>query len=546
MSTESTPAVANEKQRLIPTGFLFPFILVTSLFALWGFANDVTNPLVKAFKDVFVISNAQSSLVQTAFYGGYATMALPAALFIRRFSYKAGIVVGLALYAIGALLSLPAAAYVNFNLFLVALYVLTFGLAFLETTANPYILSMGSQETATRRLNLAQAFNPIGSLTGMTVSSLLILSSLQVSDYRAEVKNFHDGLTAEPVVVATAELGQAAAQVKKSLASNGSNRAQEMGAQLDEVVGGITSSTAIDPVLLSYLQTENARREANPEQSSFFDVSYDETLDLSLAAFKDGDFESFEGTTFQEMQRHDLDIVKMPYVVIGMVVLGVMLVFIVTKMPDTGHDANKSMKLGDTFGRLLKNKGYVEGVFAQTFYVGAQIMCWTFIIHYATTNLGISAASAQNYNIVAMAIFCSSRFVCTFMLKYISPGRLLMILATGATATTLGTIFLSGWSGLYCLIGISACMSLMFPTIYGIALDGMGEDAKIASAGLIFAIVGGALMPPLQGRIIDLGGETGMLAGLPAVSVSFVLPLVCFVFIAFYGYRTFARAARTA
>jgi len=539
MSHPPSPVSGTSKPALLSRELLFPFILVTSLFALWGFANDVTNPLVKAFKDVFVISNAQSSLVQTAFYGGYATMALPAALFIRRFSYKAGIIVGLALYACGALLSLPAAANVNFNLFLIALYILTFGLAFLETTANPFVLSMGHPETATRRLNLAQAFNPIGSLTGMAVSSLLILSALQVSSYRSDVKDFHDGITAEPVVAAAKQLEQASQQVKQSLAANESNRAQEMVSQLEEVASGITSSALIDPVLLNYLQQENARREADPNTTALLAVSYDEALDISLAAFKDGKFESFEGTSFEAMQRHDLDIVKMPYVVIGMVVLGVMLVFILSKMPNTGHDTNKSLELGPTFGRLLKNKGYVEGVLAQAFYVGAQIMCWTFIIHYATTNLGISAASAQNHNILAMAIFCSSRFICTFMLKYISPGRLLMILSTGAMAATLGTIFLSGWAGLYCLIAISACMSLMFPTIYGIALDGMGEDAKIASAGLIFAIVGGALMPPLQGRIIDLGGETGMLLGLPAVSVSFVLPLICFVFIAFYGYRTF-------
>jgi FHS family L-fucose permease-like MFS transporter len=502
-SASSSPSPTSETSGksaapvLLPRHLVFPFVLVTTLFSLWGFANDVTNPLVKAFKDVFVISNTQSSLVQTAFYGGYATMALPAALFIRRFSYKAGIIVGLALYATGALLSIPAAAHVNFNLFLVALYVLTFGLAFLETTANPFILSMGPAATATRRLNLAQAFNPIGSLTGMAVASLFILTSLQVSDFRDDVKSFHKGVKGD----------LPAEQVK------------------------------VDPALNAYLTAKQAA--AQSQGSSLADIPYDTLLDRSLADFKSGRFESFQDTSFAEMQQHDLNIVKLPYVVIGLVVLGVMLVFVFSKMPDTGHDANKSLKLGATFSRLLRNKGYIEGVFAQTFYVGAQIMCWTFIIHYATTNLGMTAAQAQNYNIVAMCIFCSSRFICTFLLRFISPGRLLMILSTGGIATSLGTIFLSGMPGLYSLIAISACMSLMFPTIYGIALDGMGEDAKIASAGLIFAIVGGALMPPLQGRLIDLGGESGVLMGLPAVSVSFVLPLLCFVFIAFYGWRTF-------
>jgi len=497
----SNPAATTSEKKnpiLIPRNLIYPFALVTTLFALWGFANDVTNPLVKAFKDVFVISNAQSSLVQTAFYGGYATMALPAALFIRRFTYKAGIIVGLILYATGALLSIPAAANINFNLFLVALYVLTFGLAFLETTANPFVLSMGPPETATRRLNLAQAFNPIGSLTGMTVASLIILSNLQVSEYRADVQTFQKGLNGE-----------------------------------------VTAAEApVDPVLGAHLAAEEANARQGGDES-LAAMPYDRLLEKSLSEFKDGKFESFQGSSFEEMQQHDLNIVKLPYVVIGMVVIGVMLVFVFSKMPNTGHDSNKSLKLADTFARLFRNKGYLEGVLAQTFYVGAQIMCWTFIIHYATTNLGMSAARAQNYNIIAMVIFCSSRFICTFVLKYISPGKLLLILATGGIVTTLGAILLSGMAGLYCLIAISACMSLMFPTIYGIALEGMGEDAKIASAGLIFAIVGGALMPPLQGRIIDLGGESGMLMGLPAVSVSFVLPLLCFVFIAFYGWRTF-------
>ena len=175
-----------ESSPVIPRKFLLSFILVTTLFALWGFANDITNPLVAAFKDVFVINNAQSSWVQMAFYGGYGTMAIPAALFIRRYSYKAGILLGLALYATGALICVPAASMASFNLFLAALYILTFGLAFLETTANPYILSMGPAETATRRLNLAQAFNPIGSLSGMTVASIFILSNLQVEQFRTD------------------------------------------------------------------------------------------------------------------------------------------------------------------------------------------------------------------------------------------------------------------------------------------------------------------------------------------------------------------------
>jgi FHS family L-fucose permease-like MFS transporter len=222
-------------------------------------------------------------------------------------------------------------------------------------------------------------------------------------------------------------------------------------------------------------------------------------------------------------------------VAIGVIVLILLVIFAVSRMPDTGtHE--KSLHLAETFKTLLRNKRYLEGVVAQAFYVGAQIMCWTFIIHYAADLLGFSFAKAQAYNVIAMVIFCSSRFICTLLLKYFSPGHLLMSLAIGAMGLTLGTIFIQGMPGLYCLVGISACMSLMFPTIYGIALDGMGDEAKIASAGLIFAIVGGCLMPPLQGRIIDAGA----VGGLEGVRVSFFLPFLCFVVVAIFGFRTFA------
>ncbi len=482
MSSKKPPVVAKQ--------VLLPFALVTTLFALWGFANDVTNPLVAAFRDIFVISNAQSAWVQTAFYGGYATMALPAALFIRRYSYKSGILLGLALYATGAMIAIPAAQMINFNIFLVALYILTFGLAFLETTANPYILSMGDRATATQRLNLAQAFNPIGSLTGMTVASLAILSSLQVSELRTEVQDFHrHATTAE---IATADPPQT------------------------------------DEALAAYLASLD----------NLDEMSGDAALASALEAFKEGEIADFRSVTHAEMQRHDLDIVKTPYVVIGLVVIGMFFVFLFTRMPDTATHASEKLDLPTTFSILLKTRHYREGVVAQAFYVGAQIMCWTFIIHYGITNLGLTAAQAQNYNIIAMIIFCSSRFICTFLLKYINPSRLLFLLSIGGILCCVGTIFLPGYAGLYSLMAISACMSLMFPTIYGIALDGMGDEAKIGSAGLIFAIVGGALMPPLQGRLIDLGGEAGLIAGMPAVSFSFILPLICFVVIAAYAYRS--------
>ena len=423
----------NSKAVVVEKKYLVPFILITSLFALWGFANDITNPMVAAFQTVMEISNAKAAMVQFAFYGGYATMAIPAALVIRKYSYKTGILVGLALYAVGALLFFPAAQFEIFGFFLVSLYILTFGLAFLETTANPYILSMGDEETATRRLNLAQSFNPMGSILGMFVASKVILSALE-SDKRDAAGNliFDTLSAAEKAVVRT----------------------------------------------------------------------------------------------------HDLGIIRNPYVILGFVVIAMFVVIALYKMPKR-ENADHSIKAMDSFENLMRNIKYREGVIAQVFYVGAQIMCWTFIIQYAD-NLGIPKAEAQNYNIVAMAIFIASRFISTFLMKYLNSRLMLTIFAIGGMITTTGVILIQGMPGLYLLVATSAFMSLMFPTIYGIALGGLKEDATLGAAGLVMAIVGGALMPPLQGLIID----QGTVLSLPAVNFSFILPFICFIVIAIYGYRT--------
>ncbi|MGJ8649963.1 MAG: MFS transporter [Opitutaceae bacterium] len=474
---------------VIPRKYLLSFILVTTLFSLWGFANDVTNPLVAVFKDVFVITNAQSTWVQMAFYGGYATMALPAAIFIRRFSYKMGIIVGLSLYAAGALLSIPAAAGANFNLFIIALYILTFGLAFLETTANPYILSMGPPETATRRLNLAQAFNPMGSLTGMFIAGTVILSAIQVEDFKNDV----NGYAAD---MATAEVVQMEYNIPAFLQSKPRERVN------DENVKAYVMEKGVDAPA------------------------------TALQDFKDGEIVSFQGMTHRELQQNDLKLVAMPYTAIGCIVLVVLVVFAVTKLPHTSPpDADHDVHFGRTIKRLFTNPMYVGGVIAQTFYVGAQIMTWTFIIQYAENELGIDKATAQNFNIMAMVIFLCSRFVCTFFLKYIAPSKLLLLLSAGAIAFTLGAIYLQGLTGLYSLVLISACMSLMFPTIYGLALDGVGEDAKLGSAGLIFAIVGGVFMTRFQGQILDLDSFMGT----TATRGSFFLVVLCFIIIAIYG-----------
>ena len=430
----------NTKSKLVEKKFLVPFILITSLFALWGFANDITNPMVAAFQTVMELSAAKASLIQFAFYGGYATMAIPAALFIRKYSYKSAILLGLGLYAVGAFLFIPAAAYQQFSFFCISLYILTFGLAFLETTANPYILSLGSKETSTRRLNLAQTFNPMGSLCGMAVASFVVLPQL-ISDKR-------------------------------------------------DAAGNI-----IFPML-----------------------SEAEKADIRL---------------------HDLAVIRNPYVIIGIVVLVVFAVIALVRMPKTQSEEEKAAgnthTTKQTLRNLWTNKAYREGVLTQIFYVAAQIMVWTFIIQYAD-NLGINKATAQTYNIVAMVLFLSSRFISTMLMKYLNSRKMLGIFGICAALCTLGAICIVGRAGLYCLVGISFFMSLMFPTIYGIALENVDvQDTTLGASFLVMAIVGGALMPPLQGMIIDLG----TVAGHPAVNFSFILPLICFIIVSTYGWRMF-------
>lgn len=419
---------------------IVPFILITSCFALWGFANDITNPMVKAFSKIFRMSATDGALVQVAFYGGYFAMAFPAAMFIRRYSYKAGVLVGLGLYALGALLFYPAKMTGEYYPFLAAYFILTCGLSFLETSSNPYILSMGTEETATRRLNLAQSFNPMGSLLGMFVAMNFIQAKLNPLDTAAR-------------------------------------------AQLD---------------------------------------------DAQFAAVKES----------------DLSVLIAPYLAIGIVIFAMFMLILIKKMPHNG-DKNHDINFVPTLRRIFSLPHYREGVIAQFFYVGVQIMCWTFIIQYGTPILmaeGMTEQAAevmsQQYNIIAMVIFCCSRFICTFLLRYVNTGQLLMMLAIAGGALVCGVIFMHNIYGLYCLVGVSACMSLMFPTIYGIALTGLGDDAKFGAAGLIMSILGGSVLPPLQASIID----RGELFGMPAVNVSFVLPFICFVVIAIYGQRTYMRS----
>ncbi|MEH6511713.1 L-fucose:H+ symporter permease [Maribacter arcticus] len=429
-----------EKVPVVSKKVVIPFLLITSLFGLWGFANAVTDPMVQAFKKVLELSNSQAAWVQMAFYGGYFCMALPAALFVRKYSYKVGVLIGLGLYAVGALLFYPAAITEQFWFFCLGLYVLTFGLAFLETTANPYILAMGDPRTATQRLNLAQAFNPVGSILGLLVAQQFVLQKLQSDD----IANYSALEEAKKVLIRTS----------------------------------------------------------------------------------------------------DLMVIRDPYVILGLVILAVLVLVSISKMPQKKGDGITD-SLGETFAKLKANSTYTLGVSSQVLYVGAQIMCWTYIYQYAEA-IGMSSDTAANYQFIAFILFFFGRALGTYLLQFFPSGKLLMLYALFAIFATIGVIFIEGIFGLYCLVAITLFMSIMFPTIYGIALEGMSEEeSKIGAAGLVMAIVGGALMPKLQGMLIDLGGfgvNDIKILGVSEVNFSFMLPMLCFVFIAFYGFRVNKKA----
>ena len=429
---------------VVAKNVIVPFVLITSLYILWGIANDLTNPMVSAFKKVMPeLSNTEASLVQFAFYFGYFFMALPAALFIRKYSYKSGIIVGLTLYAIGAFLFFPAAKFETFTFFLLSLWVMTCGLAFLETTSNPLILALGAKETATRRLNLAQAFNPLGSLTGMIIAQVFIIQALRSDDFSAD--------------------------------------------------------------------------------------AYQALSSSELAAIRE----------------NDLNIISVPYIALGVLVLIILAIIIAVKFPKV--EAQTKISLSATFKKLSKNKTYLMGVFTQIFYVGAQIMCWTYVFQYVD-NLNATLPESEHltatwFNVAAMFLFLSGRWLGTLLMKRHRPSKLLLLFGIGGVMSTSITVFVGGHLGLYGLVATSVFMSIMFPTIYGISLKNMGDEAKIASAGLVMAIVGGAFLPVLQGRILDIGGpgfnDSKILGYIPEVNFSFILPLVCLVVVAIFGYRNF-------
>ena len=415
------------------------WILITVCFVLWGFANNVTAPMVNTFSKLFRISTTEASLVQVAYNLGYFCMAFPAAIFIQRYSYKKGIICGLAIFAIGALFFLPARLIGAFYPFLSAYFVLTCGLSFLETSCNPYIYSLGSRETATQRLNGAQAFNALGALAGMLVAIYL--------------------------------------------------------------------------------------------QKRLITASASERMTMPLKQF-------------ETILDHDLNVLIQPYILITSLLAILIVLFLILRLPADNNVSQTS----DTFARLnalLHNRGYREGVIAEFFYIATQVACWTFIIQHGVRifmaeEMTEQAAEslAEKFNIAAIVCFAACRFLCTWLMRWFLPSRMLSTLGIIAMTALLGVVLFTDRNGMYCLVLANACLSMMFPTIYGIALKDVGDNIKIAGAGLTMALLSGAFFPPIQAAIIESGYT---IWGLSSSNLSFLLPLLCMAVVVWYGHRSWIR-----
>jgi FHS family L-fucose permease-like MFS transporter len=408
------------KPRLVHPGLTVPFILLVTCFAAWGAAANLTDVLVGVFRHIFTMSNFQSALVQFAYYGAYFSLAIPAALINRRFGYKTGVLTGLGLASVGGLLFIPASNLLEFLPFLVALFVLAAGMSILETSANPFVIAMGPEESATQRLNLAQAFNPVGANIGVMLGAVLILPNIT-------------------------------SEAAKTIMSPGELRAS---------------------------------------------------------------------------QEQDLSLVLGPYLGIAAVLVLIWALIAFSKMSTpaerTQEDAAAS---GGAFGRLWRNRHYRYGVVAQFFNVAAQVCVWSFTIQYARDVVGVPADSAGWYLQASLLLFLVSRFLMTYLLGIFRPTRLLFLMGALGTGLALTAMFAQSMVGLVAVVGISASLSLMFPTIYGVALQGLGADTKFGAAGLVMAILGGALLPMVQGAVMDTRGT----------ATAFIVPAVCLALVTCYA-----------
>jgi FHS family L-fucose permease-like MFS transporter len=420
-AASAVPEPRRTKARLVYPGLVIPFVLLIACFAAWGTAANLTDVVVGVFRSIFDMSNTQSALVQVAYYGAYFTLAIPAAMINRRFGYKVGVLSGLGLAAVGGLLFVPAGEVLEYGAFLAALFVLAAGMSILETSANPFVIAMGPEESATQRLNLAQAFNPVGANIGVLLGAVLILPEL------------------------TSE----------------------------------ASKTIMSPAELEHSQED------------------------------------------------DLALVLGPYLGIAAVLVLIWLLIAFRKIstPRERSQEREGEARSGVLRRLWRNRHYRYGVAAQFFNVGAQVCAWTFTILYARDIVGVPAEDSGWYLQASLILFLVARFVMTWLLGIFRPTGLLFLMASLGVGFCLVAMFSLNMVGLIAVVCISLSLSLMFPTIYGVALRGLGEDTKFGAAGLVMAILGGALMPLVQGKVMD---EVG-------AALAFVVPGVGLAFVACYA-----------
>ena len=420
-AASAVPEPRKAKSKLVYPGLAIPFILLICCFAAWGAAANLTDVLVGVFRSIFDMTNVQAALVQFAYYGAYFTLAIPAAIINRRFGYKVGVLAGLGLASVGGLLFLPAAGILEYGFFLLALFVLAAGLSILETSANPFVIAMGPEGSATQRLNLAQAFNPVGANIGVLMGAVLILPQI------------------------TSE----------------------------------TAKTIMSPAEL------------------------------------------------RQSQEDDLSLVLGPYLGIAFVLILIWVLIAFRKMstPVEASQEEEGEARSGALGRLWRNRHYRYGVAAQFFNVAAQVCAWTFTILYAQDVVGIPAEDSGWYLQASLLLFLVARFVMTWLLGIFRPTRLLFIMASLGVGFCIVAMFSLNMIGLIAVVMISLSLSLMFPTIYGVALQGMGEDTKFGAAGLVMAILGGAIMPLVQGAVMDQAGA----------ALGFVVPGVCLALVGAYA-----------
>lgn len=422
MEASVAPGGGGPKRGFILPAYRWGFALIVSLFFLWALANNFNDILIRQFQKSLGLNRAQAGFIQFVFYIGYFVVALPAGLLMRRLGYRAGVLVGLGLYALGALLFYPASLMLSFGMFLFALFVIAAGAAFLETTANAYVGFFGDENTAVQRLNLAQAFNGLGACVAPVIGGLLIFSGVEHSD---------------------ATLG-------------------------------------------------------------------------AMSAAERAAYRASEATT-----------VQLPYLLLALAATAVAIAVALARMPDAREATDAP--LGAQFRQVIRHRALTGAVIAQFFYVGAQVGIWSYFIDFVKDGTPwISERHAAFLLSGSLVLFMIGRFSGTAIMGRMRPAALLGIYAAANVLLCTVAALAPGWTGLGALILVSFFMSIMFPTIFALGVDGLGSARPLGSSCIIMAIIGGAIFPPIMGFVAE---EAGSLA--PAM----LLPAACFVVILLYARR---------